>query len=82
MRKRVSFLYYSYTSFVLIFSFFFFSKLAIGEKCSRASECFVEENMDRVECRNAVCTCKYEFNKDSEKQQCIRIVAKSEYLFW
>lgn len=35
--------------------------------------------MDRVECRNAVCTCKYEFNKDSEKQQCIRIVAKSEY---
>lgn len=58
--------------------FFLKILLEIGERCSRASECFVEENMDRVECRNAVCTCKYEFNKDSEKQQCIRIVAKSE----
>lgn len=76
MRKRVS---VSQDSNGDYFNYFFFSiKLGIGEKCSRASECFVEENLERVECRNAVCTCKYEFSKDSEKQQCIRIVAKSE----
>ncbi|KAJ6638602.1 hypothetical protein Bhyg_11339 [Pseudolycoriella hygida] len=53
-----------------------YEKKALGEKCTRSSECFVTAEPENIECRNAVCECPFGTQKDVERQVCIRPAAK------
>uniref|UniRef100_A0A1I8M9G4 EGF-like domain-containing protein n=1 Tax=Musca domestica TaxID=7370 RepID=A0A1I8M9G4_MUSDO len=49
------------------------SKKALGEACTRASECFAEKEPENVECRNSVCQCKIGYQTDVEQKICYRV---------
>lgn len=53
-------------------------KVVLGETCKRLSECFVEENVEEVQCRNAKCQCGFESVTDAEKTKCVTVATKSE----
>uniref|UniRef100_A0A1A9ZXK9 EB domain-containing protein n=1 Tax=Glossina pallidipes TaxID=7398 RepID=A0A1A9ZXK9_GLOPL len=46
----------------------------IGELCSKATECYIEKDLKKLECRNSICQCKYGFQSDVAKKDCIRVV--------
>ncbi|XP_001655599.2 prion-like-(Q/N-rich) domain-bearing protein 25 isoform X3 [Aedes aegypti] len=52
-------------------------KKALEERCQLASECFVEDQADNVECRNSSCQCKFDYSPDVERQRCVRPSGKS-----
>nr|XP_029715811.1 prion-like-(Q/N-rich) domain-bearing protein 25 isoform X2 [Aedes albopictus] len=52
-------------------------KKALDERCNLASECFVEDQADNVECRNSSCQCKFDYSPDVERQRCVRPSGKS-----
>ncbi|XP_055617909.1 platelet endothelial aggregation receptor 1-like isoform X2 [Toxorhynchites rutilus septentrionalis] len=52
-------------------------KKALDERCSRSSECFVEDGEDTVECRNSACQCKFGYTADVERQVCVKPRGKS-----
>lgn len=58
------------------FYLFTLSNAALGEKCSRSTECFVTAEPDQIECRNAVCECPFGTQKDVERQVCRPVAAK------
>lgn len=53
-------------------------KVMLGEPCKRVSECFVEENPEQVQCRNAMCQCGFNAAMDSEQKKCVAVSSKSE----
>ncbi|XP_030370219.1 uncharacterized protein LOC115620881 [Scaptodrosophila lebanonensis] len=50
------------------------TKRNLGEACTKATECFVEKDPETVECRNSVCQCKFGYQAETEKRQCIRVM--------
>lgn len=54
-------------------------KVMLGDTCKRVSECFVEENKEEVQCRNAKCQCGFESVMDPEQKKCVTVATKSEY---
>ncbi|XP_050069193.1 prion-like-(Q/N-rich) domain-bearing protein 25 [Anopheles maculipalpis] len=52
-------------------------KLALDSRCSKTSECFVEDDQDNVECRNSACQCKFDYSPDVERQKCVRPSGKN-----
>lgn len=46
-------------------------KKALGESCTKVSECYVAESKDKVQCRNAVCQCEFTYVPDSDRRKCI-----------
>lgn len=52
----------------------------LGEKCTKAAECYVAVEPENVECRNGVCQCQFGTKKDEEKLVC-KSVAKKSKLF-
>lgn len=53
-------------------------KVLLGDTCQRVSECFVEENPEEVQCRNAKCQCGFNSVMDTEQRKCVTVATKSE----
>uniref|UniRef100_A0A1A9W3L4 EB domain-containing protein n=1 Tax=Glossina brevipalpis TaxID=37001 RepID=A0A1A9W3L4_9MUSC len=51
-----------------------FMKSYVGERCSKAAECYTEANSAKVECPNSVCPCRHDFQNDVAKKDCVRLV--------
>jgi hypothetical protein len=47
-------------------------RVKLTQRCQRSSQCFIQENPDRVECRNEACQCKFEFSTDLAAQNCVK----------
>lgn len=54
-------------------------KVLLGDTCQRVSECFVEENPEEVQCRNAKCQCGFNSVMDTEQTKCVTASKKSKY---
>ncbi|XP_053669532.1 cell death abnormality protein 1-like [Anopheles marshallii] len=52
-------------------------KIALDARCSKTSECFVNDEQDNVECRNSACQCKFDYSPDVERQKCARPSGKN-----
>uniref|UniRef100_A0A1I8JU26 EGF-like domain-containing protein n=2 Tax=Anopheles funestus TaxID=62324 RepID=A0A1I8JU26_ANOFN len=52
-------------------------KIALDARCSKTSECFVDDEQDNVECRNSACQCKFDYSPDVERQKCVRPSGKN-----
>ncbi|KAH8417616.1 hypothetical protein KR222_002816, partial [Zaprionus bogoriensis] len=50
------------------------AKRLVGESCTKATECYVEQDPENVECRNSVCQCKFGYQANAEQKQCIRVM--------
>lgn len=46
-------------------------KTGLFEPCSRSSECFLEDLTDRVQCRNSLCQCSFEYPYSEELRTCM-----------
>lgn len=45
-------------------------KKELNEQCMNNAECYVASDPETVECRNGVCSCKFNYTRDSLQNRC------------
>lgn len=45
--------------------------LELNEQCTKSGECFVSEEPEKVECRNGVCQCQFDYKANHEQNRCL-----------
>lgn len=54
--------------------------LELNEQCTKSGDCFVSEEPEKVECRNGVCQCHFDYKANTEQNRCVpRRAVKSKF---